>query len=395
MSDAYLMPVYGRMPVGFVRGSGAWLIDEEGRRYFDAITGIGVCSLGHAHPDVAAAVADQVATLVHTSNVPRIPLQEKLAERLCQLSGMDRAFFCNSGAEAVECALKLARLNGYRKGQEAMEIIVAEGSFHGRTMATISATDNTKAQEGFAPILKGFRPVPFGDIAAIRQAVADHPQIGAVLLETVQGEGGIHVPPPGFLRELREFCTEQGLLLIADEVQSGIGKTGHWFAYQHDDVLPDIVACAKALGNGIPIGACLAREQVAAAFQPGNHGSTFGGNPLACRAALAVLEVMERDRIPERATELGEWFREHLRSRLGNHPAVVEVRGRGLMVGIELAADCPEIKAHALQRGVVTNVTRGRVIRLLPPLISTREELEMLTDVLCESIELWHGDRAA
>ncbi len=395
MPHEHLMNVYGRTSVGFIRGKGVWLEGDDGRQYLDAISGIGVCSLGHGNTELAQAVGDQAATLIHTSNIPRIPLQEQLADRLCEISGMDRAFFTNSGAEAIECAVKLARLYHWRAGRPNTHILVAKDSFHGRTLACISATDNLKSQEGFGPIVDGFIPVEFGDIEAIKKALDSDPNIGAVMLEPIQGEGGINLPPDGFLSQLRRLCDDQHLLLILDEVQSGIAKTGRWFAYQHETIKPDILACAKALGNGVPIGACLAREAIAGAFVPGNHGSTFGGNPLACRAGLTVLEIMSRDKIPEQAEHLGQWFLGHLADRLGSHPAVKEIRGRGMMVGIEMYADCPEIKSLALERGALVNVTRGKVIRLLPPLIISRDELVTLTDILLDCIEQQHTVNAA
>ncbi len=395
MSHNHLMNVYGRTSVGFVSGQGVWLTGDDGRRYLDAISGIGVCSLGHGQPELAAAVADQAATLIHTSNIPRIPLQEQLADRLCEISGMDRVFFTNSGAEAMECAVKLARLHHWRAGRPEVDILVAKGSFHGRTLACISATDNLKSQEGFGPIVGGFVPVEFGSLQAIKTALENNPNIGAVMLEPIQGEGGINLPPEGFLTALRDLCDQHNLLLVLDEVQSGICKTGQWFAFQHEAMLPDILTCAKALGNGVPIGACMATESVAAAFQPGNHGSTFGGNPLACRAGITVLDIMTRDNIAGLAQAQGQWFMDHLRQRLGSHPAVGEVRGRGLMVGIEMVADCPELKDMALQRGALINVTRGRVVRLLPPLIISKDELTTLTDILIDCIESWHTARAA
>ncbi|MEM7706352.1 MAG: aspartate aminotransferase family protein [Pseudomonadota bacterium] len=389
------MNVYGRLTVGFVSGHGVWLTGDDGREYLDAISGIGVCSLGHGHPELAAALADQAGKLIHTSNIPRIPLQEQLADRLAEISGLERAFFTNSGAEAMECAVKLARLYHWRRGRANTDILVAKGSFHGRTLACISATDNLKSQEGFGPIVGGFTAVEFGDLAAIEQAFKDNPNIGAVMLEPIQGEGGINVPPLGFLKGLRDLCDRYEALLVLDEVQSGVCKTGRWFAFQHEDMKPDILTCAKALGNGVPIGACLASEHVAAAFQPGNHGSTFGGNPLACRAGLTVLDIMTRDDTAGQAAASGEEFMAMLRERLGGHPAVREIRGRGLMVGVELVADCAEIKAMAMESGVLLNVTRGRVIRLLPPLVINQQELETLATVVSDCVEHWHTARAA
>jgi acetylornithine/N-succinyldiaminopimelate aminotransferase len=292
MSDA-LMHNYGRQPVAFERGEGVWLWDTQGRRYLDALAGIAVCGLGHAHPAVTRALCEQAGTLIHTSNIYRIPLQEQLAERLCALSGMDRAFFCNSGAEANEAAIKLARLHGHARGIDTPTVIVTEGSFHGRTLATLSATGNPKIQKGFEPLVPGFLRVPYGDLDAIAR-LADHSEIAAVLVEPVTGEGGIRIPPSGYLKGIRELCDRHEWLMMLDEIQAGIGRTGKWFAFQHEGLLPDVLSLAKGLGNGVPIGASLARGKAAGLFAPGSHGTTFGGNPLVCRAALAVLETMEQ-----------------------------------------------------------------------------------------------------
>ncbi|MDJ0654006.1 MAG: aspartate aminotransferase family protein [Xanthomonadales bacterium] len=383
----HLLGVYGRMPVRFQRGEGVWLWDDQGNRYLDAITGIGVCSLGHAHPEIADAIADQARTLIHTSNIPRIPLQEQLAEQLCEIAGMDHAFFGNSGAEAIECCVKMARAYGHRvRGISSPEILVMSGCFHGRTMTCISASDNPKYQQGFEPLLPGFVSAPFGDLDAVRALASSHPSLVAVMLEPVQGEGGVVVAPDGYLADLRGLCDELGLLLIADEVQTGMGKTGSWFAYQHEQVVPDIVAVAKALGNGVPIGACLARAEVSQVMVPGDHGSTYGGNPLACRAGLAVINIMRRDDIPQRAADMGQRLRLRLGQRLADTPGVREIRGRGLMIGIELDRDATPVKTAALGRHVLTNVTRGKVVRLLPPLIIEQEELELLAEVIGDSI---------
>jgi acetylornithine aminotransferase len=375
MTDT-VMPTYGRQPVVFARGEGVWLWDDAGKRYFDGISGISVCSLGHAHPAVARAIADQAATLVHTSNIFRIELQERLAAELCALSGLDNVFFCNSGAEANEASLKIARRYGHSKGIDRPAVIVMENSFHGRTLATLSATGNAKVQEGFEPLVEGFFRVPYGDAEAVA-AVAD-PNVVAVLVEPVQGEGGIRVPPADYLPALRRICDERGWLLMLDEIQSGMARTGALFAFQHHALLPDVMSLAKALGNGVPVGACLARGTAANMLTAGKHGSTFGGNPLACRAALEVLKIIKEERIVERAGELGRRLLAGFREGLGNNPKVRDIRGLGLMLGIELDAPCADLVGLALDRGLILNVTADSTIRLLPPLVMSDEEADRL-----------------
>ncbi len=389
MADA-LQKTYNRLPVAFERGEGAWLWDTEGHRYLDALSGIAVCGLGHAHPKIAAAVADQAHTLIHTSNLYRIPLQEKLARRLSALSGMDQVFFCNSGAEANEAAIKLARLHGHRRGIERPRIIVMDGSFHGRTMATLTATGNARIQHGFEPLLEGFVRVPFGDSAAVAEYRND-PEIAAILVEPITGEGGIRIPPEGYLRDLRALATENDWLLMLDEVQAGIGRTGHWFAFQHDAMLPDVLSLAKGLGNGVPIGASLVAGRAVDLFTPGSHGTTFGGNPLACRAALAVLDVMQAEALREEAERVGARLLRLFEERLGDRPEVVEIRGRGLMLGIELDRPAGGLVRAALERGLLINVTAERVIRLLPPLIiddaQATEIADTVSDIVLELIK--------
>ena len=379
MSSA-LMPTYARLPVAFRRGEGAWLEDSNGRWHLDALSGIAVCGLGHAHPAVAAAVAEQAGTLVHTSNLYDIPHQNTLGERLCALSGLDQVFFANSGAEANEAAIKLARLHGHGRGIETPEIIVADNAFHGRTLGALAATGNSKAQTGFGPLPAGFRRVPYGDIAAIEAAATPH--TAAIFVEPIQGEGGINVPPPGYLAALRALCDRHGWLLMLDEVQSGVGRTGEWFAYQHEALRPDVVTLAKALANGVPIGACLAGGAACDVLGPGSHGTTFGGNPLAARAALAVVETIETQGLAGRASALGHRIREALRNGLQDHPGVVEIRGKGLMIGIEMQMPCPALVRTALEAGLLINVTAGRVIRLLPPLILSDAEADLLVERL-------------
>ncbi len=379
MSDA-LMTTYNRLSVAFERGEGPWLWDTEGRRYLDAITGIAVCGLGHAHPTIQNALCDQASTLLHTSNLYRIPHQETLGERLCGLAGMDRVFFANSGAEANEAAIKIARLYGHRRGVKQPSIIVMEQSFHGRTLATLTATGSRKVQAGFEPLVQGFVRVPYNDIQAIEDLAAKETDVVAVLVEPVQGEGGINIPAADYLNRIREICDRTGWLMMLDEIQTGMGRTGKLFAYQHNGILPDVMTLAKGLGNGMPIGACLARGAAAEVFAPGNHGSTFGGNPLACRVALSVLDVLELEGLADRAEELGSRLLNGFRERLEGTAGVVDIRGQGLMVGIELDRPCGELVTRALEQGLLINVTADRVIRLLPALIMTDEVCDELLD---------------
>ncbi len=380
MND-HLMNTYSRLPVAFVRGEGAWLEDAGGRRYLDALSGIAVCSLGHAHPAVREALCRQAGELVHTSNLYRIPQQEALGTRLCAAAGMDRVFFANSGAEANEAAIKLARLYGHNQGIEEPAIVVMEGSFHGRTLATLTATGNRRVQAGFEPLLRGFVRAPYDDLEAIRTIAANNRSVVAVLVEPVQGEGGVRVPDPGHLAGLREICDEQGWLLMLDEIQTGMGRTGRLFAFQHHaELQPDVLTLAKALGNGVPIGACLARGLAAEVLMPGSHGSTFGGNPLACAAGLAVLDTLQAEDLPARAAELGARMQQAFRERLAGVDGVRDIRGLGLMLGIELDRPCGELVGHALEAGLLINVTAERVVRLLPPLILTDEEADLVVD---------------
>ncbi len=371
-----LMQTYGRLPVRFERGEGAWLWDDRGNRYLDALSGIAVCGLGHAHPAVTRALREQAGRLLHTSNLYRIPLQESLAAALCKHSGMQRCFFCNSGAEANEAAIKLARLRASRLGIRRPRILGMEDAFHGRTMATLSATGNSKAQKGFEPLLEGFVRIPFADLDAVDAAAAGHTDIVAVLVEPVQGEGGVRVPPAGYLRGLRERCDRNDWLLMADEVQTGMARSGRWFAFQHEDIVPDVLALAKGLGNGVPIGACLARGDAAELMQPGSHGSTFGGNPLAASAALAVVETISRERLDARAAELGQRMITGFHRELDGLSHVRDIRGLGLMIGIELDRPCAELVRQALADGLLINVTAERVVRLLPPLILDDSEAD-------------------
>ena len=376
------MPSYRRLPVAFVRGQGAWLWDDQERRYLDAVSGIAVCGLGHAHPAIAQAVAEQSAVLVHTSNLYRVPLQESLGARLTQLSGMDNAFFCNSGAEANEAAIKIARLLGHERGIEAPAIVVMEGAFHGRTLATLSATANSKVQRGFEPLVQGFVRVPYDHPEALGQAASQRRDVVAVLLEPLQGEAGVLVPAPGYLTEVRSICDRHGWLMMLDEVQTGLGRTGAWFAYQHEGITPDVLTIAKSLGNGVPIGACLARGQAAELIQPGMHAATFGGNPLACRAALAVLATLEQAGLVKRAAQLGRRILDGLGDVLHGCGHIKHIRGKGLMIGIELTRPCGELVDRALNEGLLINVTADTVVRLLPPLVMSDAEAAELVHKL-------------
>jgi acetylornithine/N-succinyldiaminopimelate aminotransferase len=382
----HLMQTYARLPVSFARGEGAWLWDTTGRKYLDALAGVAVCGLGHSHPAVTQAICEQARTLVHTSNHFQIELQERLADQLCRVAGMDSVFFGNSGAEANEAAIKLARLHGNNKKLRNPTIIVTEGSFHGRTLATLSATGNRRIQAGFEPLVGGFNRVPYNDVAAVRQVGENNPEVVAVLVEPVLGEGGVVVPAPGYLAALRALCNERGWLLMLDEIQTGLCRTGRWFAYQHEDAAPDVITVAKSLGNGVPIGACLARGEAAELFQPGNHGSTYGGNPLACRAALAVLEGLESGHYYERAAALGARMLNGLNERLEGVKGVKQVRGKGLMLGVELDRPCKEVLLGALERGVIVNVTAEKVVRLLPPLVIDEGEADQIVAAVCDSV---------
>ena len=381
-----LMNTYARLPVTFTHGEGVWLYDENGDAYFDALTGIAVCGLGHSHPAVTKAICDQSSKVIHTSNLYGIAKQQQLGDTLTRLSKMDRVFFANSGAEANEASIKLARLYGNRRNIENPTIIVMESSFHGRTMATLSATGNRKVHAGFEPLVQGFARVPHNDIESI-QRLTDNKSIVAILVEPIQGEGGIHVPDDSYLQQLREICNEQEWLLMLDEVQCGMGRTGKMFAHQHAGITPDVMSLAKALGNGIPIGACLAHGQAAELFAPGNHGTTFGGNPLASAAALAVCETIENDNLIERAAQLGTQLLEGFKAALADTAGIQEIRGKGLMVGIELDNDCPELVKLALEEKLLINVTAGKVIRLLPPLIMTDAQAAELVEKLSRLIK--------
>ena len=381
------MPTYARQSVAFVRGEGSWLWDAEGRRYLDALSGIAVNTLGHAHPALVAGLREQVGQLIHTSNLYEVPLQAELADQLARLSGMTNVFFCNSGLEANEAALKLARKHGHNLGFDRPQTIVFEGAFHGRSIATLSATASAKVQKGFEPLVEGFVRVPLNDMNALAAATAANPQVSAVFLESIQGEGGIRPADIEFLRALRAHCTAHNILLMLDEVQCGIGRTGRWFAHQWADVLPDVMPLAKGLGSGVPIGAVVAHGPATSLFEPGNHGTTFGGNPLAMRAGLVTLEAIARDGLLENAHARGAQIRSRLESALAGQPGVSEIRGQGLMIGIELAQPCGVLVQRALNAGLLINVTSDRVIRLLPALIITAEEADDVVDRLLPLVQ--------
>ena len=383
---AAVMPTYARMPVAFVRGAGSYLYDDAGKAYLDALAGIAVCGLGHAHPKVAAAIAEQAATLVHTSNLYRIPSQERLATRLCAIAGMDNVFFCNSGAEANEAAIKIARLYGHARNIDAPDVIVVDGSFHGRTMATLTATGNRKVQAGFEPLLAGFVRAPYNDIASIEKIAANNKNAVAALVEPILGEAGIRIPDDGYVDALRRVCDRNEWLLMLDEVQTGNGRTGRYFAYQHTAALPDVVTTAKGLGNGMPIGACLARGKAAEMLVAGTHGSTFGGNFLACAAANVVIDELEGGLI-DRAAELGERMLADFSTRLRGNNRVKEIRGKGMMLAIELTEPCTGLVGEALQQGLLINVAADTNVRLLPPLNMSDDEADRAVDVVVGLIE--------
>ncbi|QOJ24250.1 MAG: aspartate aminotransferase family protein [Gammaproteobacteria bacterium] len=381
------MNTYARLPVTFVKGEGVWLWDDRGERYLDALSGVAVCGLGHCHPRLTKAICEQAGTLIHTSNLFHIEKQERLADRLTELSGMDNAFFCNSGAEANEAAIKLARLHGHNKGISLPTIIVMERSFHGRTMATLTASGNRKVQAGFEPLLSGFVRVPYNNMDAITQVAANNKDVVAVLVEPFQGEGGVNIPEVHYLQELRHLCNQNDWLLMLDEVQSGIGRSGKWFAFQHSQIMPDVVTLAKGLGGGVAIGGCLAKGIAAEVFKPGNHASTFGGNPLACAAAIETLSVIVDEGLLDHATRLGDFMRNRLRDQLADVAGVVQVRGQGLIIGVELAVPCGELVKKALERKLLINVTSDKVIRLLPAFVMRQDEAEQVVSITCSLIK--------
>lgn len=394
---SHLMNTYGRLPVTFVKGQGVWLYDSNGEAYLDALSGVAVNGLGHAHPELVQAITQQVSQLIHVSNIYHIQQQEALADKLCEVSGMDKVFFCNSGCEANEASIKLARLYGHQRGITQPEIIVMEKSFHGRTLATLSATGNRKAQAGFEPLVSGFVRVPYDDIEAVQQVALNNKNVVAILVEPVQGEGGINIPhdATGYLKQLRQICDAHQWLLMADEVQTGIARTGTWFAFQHSGILPDVMSLAKGLGSGVPIGACVARGVAAETFTPGKHGSTFGGNPLASTAGLATLDIIQRHGLREHALAMGNAIATGLREALADSPAVLQVRNAGLMIGVELDRPCAELVKLALAEKLLINVTAERVIRLLPPLVIQAHEVQQLVSKLSHVVHQFLGQTVA
>ena len=386
MTTDSLMTTYRRLPVTFSHGKGVRLWDTTGKEYIDGISGIAVCSLGHAHPAVAEMLCTQANKLIHTSNLYHIEKQERLAHTLCEVTGMSNAFFTNSGAEANETAIKIARLYGHKRGIKKPTIIVAEQSFHGRTLATLSASGNRKIQAGFEPLVSGFLRVPFDDIEAIEQ-IADHPNdVVAVLLEPIQGEGGINTPDSDYLNKVREICDRNDWLMMLDEIQTGMCRTGEWLAVDHNGIKPDIVTLAKALGNGVPIGACLAHGAASGVLQPGNHGTTYGGNPLACAVGETVVQIMKEHNMAKQACERGQQLHDSLQSKLSGHALLKSIRGKGLMIGVELNVPCSELVQLALSNGLLINVTADSVIRLLPPLIIQEEEIDFISETVTSII---------
>lgn len=390
MTDT-LMHNYAPLAVNFEKGEGATLWDTEGKTYLDALGGIAVCSLGHAHPAVTKAICEQAGKLVHTSNLYGISKQQELADKLTSVSGMDNVFFSNSGAEANEAAIKLARLYGHSKNIDQPAIIVMEGSFHGRTMATLTATGNRKIHAGFEPLVQGFVRAPYNDIEAIKNIAKNNPNVVAVLVEPVTGEGGVNVPANDYLNQIRDICDENNWLMMLDEIQTGMCRTGKWFAHQHNNITPDVMTLAKALGNGVPIGACLAKGEAATLFKPGHHGSTYGGNPLVTSAALAVTTTMENEKLAERAQSLGVAMRASLAEKLNDLDGVKEIRGLGLMIGIQLDKPCGELVQAGLDAGILINVTAGDVVRLLPPLIISDEQASEIVEKVSNLIHNFYS----
>jgi acetylornithine aminotransferase len=385
------MKTYSPLDVTFEHGEGAYLWDTNGRQYLDALCGIAVCGLGHAHAAITKTISEQAAKLLHTSNLYRIDNQQKLANQLCEVSGMSRVFFSNSGAEANEAAIKIARLYGHKNNIDEPHIIVMENSFHGRTLATLSATGNRKVQAGFEPLVQGFIRVPYNDIDAVKHVAESYHNVAAILVEPIQGEGGIKVPAQDYLNQLREICDQQNWLLMLDEIQTGMGRTGQWFAFQHNKMQPDVMTLAKALGNGVPVGACLAGKKADEIFQPGNHGSTFGGNPLMCATASTVIDTIQSENLLENASKMGSYIVNGFKNKIGQLDGVTEIRGLGLMIGIELDAaklnhDCAELVRLALQKQLLINVTAGNVIRLLPPLIINQQQADTIINTVSELV---------
>ncbi|MBL8330530.1 MAG: aspartate aminotransferase family protein [Rubrivivax sp.] len=391
----HVMNTYGRLPVALSHGRGCWVWDVDGKRYLDGLGGIAVNTLGHAHPKLVPALQEQIGRLIHSSNYYEVPLQEQLATELCRLSGLNSVFFCSTGLEANECALKLARKFGHDKGIARPEVIVYEKAFHGRSIATLSATGNPKVQKGFEPLVEGFVRVPMNDIAAVREAARSNPNVVAVFLETIQGEGGINPARWDYLRELRALCDQQDWLLMLDEVQCGIGRTGKWFAHQWAGIVPDVMPLAKGLGSGVPIGAVVTGPRAMNIFGPGNHGTTFGGNPLSMRAGVETLRIMQEDGVMANAERVGAHLKAALQRELAEVPGVVDIRGAGLMLGIELARPCGVILSRAAQAGLMLSVTADSVIRLVPPLILSVEEADQMVAILAPLVKAFLAESAS
>ncbi|MBT4838262.1 MAG: aspartate aminotransferase family protein [Methylococcales bacterium] len=382
----HLIPTYAQLPVTFRKGEGVWLWDTDNKKYLDALSGIAVCSLGHCHPKVTAAIQQQASTLVHTSNLYHIEAQEKLSDDLIRLSKMHSVFFCNSGTEANEAAIKIARLYGTQKKLKSPKIIVMENSFHGRTFGAMSATGNKKIQQGFEPLVEGFICVKYNDVNAIQQIIEQHDDVVAILVEPVQGEGGVNIPADDYLTALRQICDEHQLLLMLDEIQTGMARTGKMFAHQHNEITPDVMTLAKALGNGFPIGACIVANKASDVFSPGKHGTTFGGNPLACCVAQTVIEIMETENLAKNALTMGQTINDTLSKKLHGIDIVQNIRNKGLMIGIELSSNCQPLVQNALAKGLLINVTAEKVIRLLPPLTLTKANSDQIIDILVDII---------
>lgn len=384
---SHLMNTYARQPISFTHGEGAWLFDAAGNRYLDGLAGVAVNTLGHAHPRFTAALKEQIDSLIHCSNIYQVTGQDALSDKLCALSGMQEVFFCNSGCEANEAAIKLARMYGHNRGIDNPSIIVMEKAFHGRTLATLSATGNRKVQAGFEPLVSGFVRVPYNDLEAVRQVAQHNRDVVAVLVEPIQGEGGIRTLDITYLEQIRKLCDENNWLLMLDEVQCGIGRTGKWFGFQHAAILPDVMTLAKGLGSGVPIGACLTAGNAVGTFKPGNHGSTFGGNPLACAAGLNTLNILEQDGLLAHTEQIGKFIRDGLSASLQGVNGFKEIRGQGLMIGIELDKPCGDLVKQALAKGLLINVTADTVVRLLPPLILSQAEAQQMIDILSPLIK--------
>jgi acetylornithine aminotransferase len=387
VNESHVMKTYGRLPIALSHGKGCWVWDTEGKRYLDGLGGIAVNTLGHAHPKLVPALNDQIGKIIHSSNYYQAPLQEQLAAKLCELSGLRNAFFCSTGLEANEGALKIARKFGHNKGIERPEVIVYEKAFHGRSIATLSATGNPKVQEGFGPLVEGFVRIPLNDLGAIEEVARTRPNVVAVFLETIQGEGGINPTHWDYLRSVRALCDRQDWLLMLDEVQCGIGRTGKWFAHQWADIQPDVMPLAKGLGSGVPVGAIVCGPRAADVLQPGNHGTTFGGNPLSMRAGIETLRIMEEDDLLGNAARVGAELKGALQAQLGGVRGVVEVRGQGLMIGIELDRPCGELLGRAAGAGLMLSVTADRVIRLVPPLILSSDEAAQIVAILAPLVK--------